>query len=143
MSQGATLAKDRRTFTEFPLIHLSGSTRSNFVSRPIFTKGIRRWETIVYNVCTDRPVYLTCPLSLSESYGEMYHLILTLLAFLFPGIDAKRVWHENNQFAPFPVWLRDSVALVESRSPGFTDDAAVTALQPDQCLPEYGAELHR
>ncbi len=74
----------------------------------------------------------------------MYPLILALLAFWFPGIDAKRVWPENNQFAPFPVWLRDSVALVESRSPGFTDDDdAVTALQPDQCLPEYDAELHR
>ena len=74
----------------------------------------------------------------------MYPLILTLLAFWFPGIDAKRVWHENNRFAPFPVWLRYFVALVESRSPGFTDDDdAVTALQPDQCLAGYGAELHR
>src|SRR5215831_7473586 len=39
------------------LIQSSNNRRSNFVSLPILTNGIRRCETIVYNVWRDNPVY--------------------------------------------------------------------------------------
>ena len=56
---------------------------------------------------------LTCPLSLAETYQEMYALMITELPFWLPSIDTKMIWHEKNQRDPFHAWLRESVAQVQ------------------------------
>jgi DNA-binding transcriptional LysR family regulator len=55
---------------------------------------------------------LTCPLSLAETFKEMYALTITELPFWIPGIDTKMVWHEKNQQDAFHVWLRDYIAQI-------------------------------
>ena len=58
---------------------------------------------------------LTCPLSLAESYKEMYPLTITELPFWLPSIDTKMIWHEKNQRDPFHIWLRERMAQVDSQ----------------------------
>jgi DNA-binding transcriptional LysR family regulator len=53
---------------------------------------------------------LTCPLSLAESYQEMYPLTLCELPFRLPNIETKMTWHEKNQRDPFHAWLRERMA---------------------------------
>jgi DNA-binding transcriptional LysR family regulator len=58
---------------------------------------------------------LTCPLSLAESYKEMYPLMVAELPFWLPSIETKMIWHEKNQRDPFHAWLRERMAQVESQ----------------------------
>ena len=46
---------------------------------------------------------LTCPLSLAESYKEMYPLMVAELPFWLPSIETKMIWHEKNQRDPLCV----------------------------------------
>jgi DNA-binding transcriptional LysR family regulator len=58
---------------------------------------------------------LTCPLSLAESYKEMYPLTVAELPFWLPSIETKMIWHEKNQRDPFHAWLRERMAQVEGQ----------------------------
>jgi len=58
---------------------------------------------------------LTCPLSLAESYKEMYPLAVNELPFWLPSIEAKMIWHEKNQRDPFHAWLRERMAQADNQ----------------------------
>jgi DNA-binding transcriptional LysR family regulator len=58
---------------------------------------------------------LTCPLSLAESYKEMYPLAVNELPFWLPSIETKMIWHEKNQRDPFNAWLRERMAQADNQ----------------------------
>ena len=63
-------------------------------------------------ILADSEFLLTCPLSLAESYKEMYPLAITELPFWLPGIDTKMVWHEKDQSDLFHAWLRQCLSEI-------------------------------
>src|SRR5262245_25075375 len=52
---------------------------------------------------------LTCPLSLADSYREMFPLSVTELPFRLPGIDTKMAWHCKHEVDALHVWLREKI----------------------------------
>jgi DNA-binding transcriptional LysR family regulator len=64
------------------------------------------------DILNQSDLLLTCPLSLAETYREMFPLIICELPFWLPPITTKMVWHEKNRYDSFHRWLRDSVAKI-------------------------------
>src|SRR5262249_16775823 len=65
--------------------------------------------TEVFNPLQRQSGLRACPLSLAESYKEMYPLTVAELPFWLPSIETKMTWHEKNQRDPFHAWLRDKL----------------------------------